>query len=118
MEGDGTLERIVLRHREGGAERTVETPAVFCMIGALPRTDWLPPEIERDEKGFVKTGHEVADSPRWNEPDRRPGAHETSRPGIFAAGDARAGSVKRVAAAVGEGGMAVEGIHDVLGTYA
>lgn len=117
MEGNPALERIVLRHRESGEERTVETPAVFCMIGATPRTDWLPPEIERDEKGFVKTGADVAGSPAWREADRRPEAQETSRPGVFAAGDARAGSVKRVAAAVGEGGTAVECIHNVLGTY-
>ena len=118
MEGNATLERIVIRHRESGEERTVETPAVFCMIGASPRTDWLPPEIVRDEKGFVKTGPEVAGALPWGDAGRRPGAHETSRPGVFAAGDARSGSVKRVAAAVGEGGMAVEGVHDVLGTYA
>lgn len=117
MSGDGTLERVEIVHRETGERRTVETPGVFCMIGALPRTDWLPAEVERDDKGFVKTGADAAHSPHWNDPGRRPAAQETSRPGVFAAGDARSGSVKRVAAAVGEGGMAVECVHDVLGTY-
>ena len=82
----------------------VETPAVFCLIGAVPRTEWLPPEIERDEQGFVKTGRDVAASPHWTAHDRQPRSQETSRPGVFAAGDVRSGSVKRVAAAVGEGG--------------
>ncbi len=87
------------------------------MIGALPCTDWLPAEIECDEKGFVKTGPAVAGSPGWKGANRSPGPLETSRPGIFAAGDVRSGSVKRCAAAVGEGGMAVAGVHVVLGTY-
>jgi thioredoxin reductase (NADPH) len=88
------------------------------MIGALPCTTWLPPEIECDEKGFIKTGHIVANSPAWKKANRSPGALETSRPGIFAAGDVRSGSVKRCAAAVGEGGMAVAEVHTVLATYA
>ena len=98
--------------------RNVPTPAIFSMIGAKPRTEWLPPEIECDEKGFVKTGHMVANAPAWKEAGRSPGPLETSHPGVFAAGDVRSGSVKRCAAAVGEGGMAVEGVHAVLGTYA
>jgi thioredoxin reductase (NADPH) len=88
------------------------------MIGAIPCTSWLPPEIERDEKGFIKTGHAVDDAPAWKAANRSPGPLETSRPGIFAAGDVRSGSVKRCAAAVGEGGTAVEGVHAVLGTFA
>jgi len=100
-----------------GEKRLVETIAVFSMIGAKPCTSWLPPEIERDEKDFVKTGAAVANSPAWQRMTRRPGTMETSRPGVFAAGDVRSGSVKRCAAAVGEGGMAVEGIHQALGTY-
>jgi thioredoxin reductase (NADPH) len=79
--------------------------------------DRLPPEIELDAKGFIKTGPMVTDSPAWKGYHRAPAAMETSRPGVFAAGDVRSGSVKRCTAAVGEGGMAVEGIHKALGTY-
>ncbi|MGI8431536.1 MAG: FAD-dependent oxidoreductase, partial [Chthoniobacterales bacterium] len=75
---------------------------------------WLPPEIERDEKGFIKTGASVAHAPAWQKSRRAPGPMETSVPGIFAAGDVRSGSVKRCAAAVGEGGMAVASVHDAL----
>ena len=78
----------------------------------------MPPEIERDEKGFVKTGNAVSGAPAWAGAGRPPSPLETSLPGIFAAGDVRSGSVKRCAAAVGEGGTAVEGVHDVLKTYA
>jgi len=92
----------------------IKTPAVFSMIGARPCTEWLPSEIERDEKGFIKTGADVAESPAWRANKRRPAPLETSLPGIFAAGDVRSGSVKRCAAAVGEGGMAVAGIHTSL----
>ena len=79
----------------------------------MPRTDWLPPEIERDDKGFVRTGPAVAHSPHWPA-QRHPFFLETSRPGVFAAGDVRAGSVKRVASAVGEGSMAVQFVHEYL----
>jgi thioredoxin reductase (NADPH) len=78
----------------------------------------LPPEIERDEKGFIKTGPAAAHAPAWKASARAPGPLETSLPGIFAAGDVRSGSVKRCAAAVGEGGMAIAGVHDALGTFA
>jgi thioredoxin reductase (NADPH) len=118
MMGHKALEAAELEHARTHERRTVQTPAIFSMIGAKPCTDWLPPEIERDEKGFIKTGHAVADSPGWKGASRSPGPLETSRPGIFAAGDVRSGSVKRCAAAVGEGGMAVAAVHEVLGTYA
>ncbi len=111
MSGGKKLEQIELENTKTGERRVVRTPAVFSMIGARPCTEWLPPEIERDEKGFVKTGAEVAEAPAWRENKRRPAPLETSLPGIFAAGDVRSGSVKRCAAAVGEGGMAVAGIH-------
>ena len=90
--------------------------AISRFIGAMPRTDWLPPEIERDAKGFVRTGLDVADSPHWPA-KRQPFLLETSRPGVFAAGDVRSGSVKRVAAAVGEGSMAVRLVHEHLETH-
>jgi thioredoxin reductase (NADPH) len=111
MSGDQKLEEVELENTKTGERRAVKTPAVFSMIGARPCTEWLPPEIERDEKGFIKTGAEVAEAPAWRENKRLPAPLETSLPGIFAAGDVRSGSVKRCAAAVGEGGMAVAGIH-------
>jgi thioredoxin reductase (NADPH) len=79
----------------------------------VPGTDWLPPEIERDPKGFIRTGVALAQSPHWTA-RRQPFLLETSRPGVFAAGDVRSGSVKRVASAVGEGAMAVQFVHEYL----
>jgi thioredoxin reductase (NADPH) len=111
MSGGKKLEQIELENTKTGEHQVVRTPAVFSMIGARPCTEWLPPEIERDEKGFVKTGADVAEAPAWRDNKRRPAPLETSLPGVFAAGDVRSGSVKRCAAAVGEGGMAVSGIH-------
>ena len=114
MVGDQKLEEIELENTKTGERRTVKTPAVFSMIGARPCTEWLPSEIERDAKGFIKTGTAVADAPAWRASKRRPASLETSLPGIFAAGDVRSGSVKRCAAAVGEGGMAVAEIQSGL----
>jgi thioredoxin reductase (NADPH) len=88
------------------------------MIGANPCTEWLPAEIERDEKGFIKTGTEVMNAPGWKENKRQPGPLETSVPNIFAAGDVRSGSVKRCAAAVGEGGMAIAGVQTAIAASA
>ena len=116
MVGAKVLQAVELENTKTRERRTVETPAVFSMIGAKPCTTWLPPEIERDEKGFIKTGHAIAGAPAWKGMSRLPGPLETSRPGIFAAGDVRSGSVKRCAAAVGEGGMAVAGVHEALGS--
>jgi thioredoxin reductase (NADPH) len=118
MKGGKNLEAVELENTKTGERRVVQTCALFSMIGAKPCTAWLPPEIERDAKGFIKTGNAVANAPKWKIMDRLPGHLETSWPGVFAAGDVRSGSVKRCAAAVGEGGMAVEGVHDVLRTYA
>jgi thioredoxin reductase (NADPH) len=111
MFGEQRLEEIELEDTQSGQRRTVRTPAVFSMIGAKPCTEWLPAEIERDNKGFVKTGVSVADAPAWRANKHQPGPLETSAPGVFAAGDVRSGSVKRCAAAVGEGGMAVAGVQ-------
>jgi thioredoxin reductase (NADPH) len=111
MSGGKKLEQIELENTKTGERRAVQTPAVFSMIGAKPCTDWLPPEIERDDRGFIKTGMSVAVAPAWQASKHQPTPLETSLPGIFAAGDVRAGSVKRCAAAVGEGGMAVAGIQ-------
>ncbi len=117
MAGGERLEAVELEDMRTGKRRTVQTCAVFSMIGAKPCTEWLPPEILRDEKGFVKTGPDVADAPAWANSKRAPDALETSRPGIFAAGDVRSGSVKRCGAAVGEGSMTLKGVHRVLRTY-
>ncbi len=111
MFGGKKLEQIELENTQTSERRTVQTPAVFSMIGAKPCTEWLPSEIERDDKGFIKTGTSVAGAPAWQSSKHQPGPLETSLPGIFAAGDVRSGSVKRCAAAVGEGGMAVAGVQ-------
>jgi thioredoxin reductase (NADPH) len=113
MSGAGHLSEVEIVNNKTGELRTIATPAVFSFIGALPRTEWLPPEIEIDAKKFVKTGHVLAESSQWN-PRRQPFFLETSRPGVFAAGDVRSGSVKRVASAVGEGAMAVQFVHEYL----
>ncbi len=117
MTGRKMLEAVELENTETHERRIVKTPAIFSMIGANPCTNWLPPQIERDEKGFIKTGPAVAHAPAWKGNARPPGPLETSLPGIFAAGDVRSGSVKRCAAAVGEGGMAVAGVHDALSIW-
>jgi thioredoxin reductase (NADPH) len=111
MLGGKKLEEIELENTRTGKRQIIRTPAVFSMIGARPGTEWLPPEIERDDKGFIKTGTSVAGAPAWQASKHQPGPLETSLPGIFAAGDVRSGSVKRCAAAVGEGGMAVADVQ-------
>jgi thioredoxin reductase (NADPH) len=111
--GTDALADVELVNTKTGAVRTVHCPAVFSFIGAVPRTDWLPTEIERDAKGFVRTGPALAKSSHWTG-QRAPLFLETSRPGVFAAGDVRSGSVKRVASAVGEGAMAVQFVHEHL----
>jgi thioredoxin reductase (NADPH) len=118
LTGNKMLEEAELENTKTGQRRVVRTPAIFSMIGAIPCTEWLPLEIERDEKGFIKTGTLVASAPAWKENKRQPSPLETSLPGIFAAGDVRSGSVKRCAAAVGEGGMAVAGVQMALAASA
>jgi len=113
MTGNSHLEAVEIVKSDNGQQRTIETPAVFSFIGAAPRTDWLPQEIERDAKGFVQTGASVAKSIHWGV-TRAPYLLETSHPGVFAAGDVRSGSVKRVASAVGEGAMSVQFVHEYL----
>jgi len=113
MNGDGHLSDVELVSNKTGEVRVIETPALFSFIGAVPRTDWLPREIERDAKQFVRTGYELAQSRHWTA-RRQPFLLETSRAGVLAAGDVRSGSVKRVASAVGEGAMAVQFVHELL----
>ncbi len=113
MDGNSHLQGVEIVNANTGQQRTVETPAVFSFIGATPRTGWLPAEIERDAKGFVRTGATLLESPYWTRA-RTPFLLEASHPGIFAAGDVRSGSVKRVASAVGEGAMSVQFVHEYL----
>jgi thioredoxin reductase (NADPH) len=115
MNGDGHLSSVEILNKTAGEKRTLATAALFSFIGATPRTDWLPSEIEKDEKHFVRTGIELGDSRQWTL-KRQPFLLETSRAGVFAAGDVRSGSVKRVASAVGEGSMAIQFVHEYLKT--
>jgi thioredoxin reductase (NADPH) len=116
LEGDGRLERIRWRGPAGSVE-THEIHHVFMMTGAVPNTAWLAGCVALDEKGFVKTGpalsREELDAARWPL-TRAPFLLETTRPGIFAVGDVRAGNIKRVASAVGEGSIAIAFVHQVL----
>ncbi len=116
--GDGHLEAISIADRRSGTEEEVPTNWLFVFIGASPRTDWLGADVARDEKGFVVTGHDLAARkivPKWSL-TRAPFALETSVPGVFAAGDVRLDSMKRVASAVGEGAMSVYLVHRYLAT--
>ena len=115
--GDHRLEGLRLRREGGGATEEVPAAALFVMIGGEPRTDWLA-GVERDDRGYILTGHDLLG------PDGRPAVWplsrpplllETSIPGVFAAGDVRHRSVKRVASAVGEGAVAVQLVHQFLG---
>jgi len=106
------LESVTLRDLDSGAE-TVEPGVLFVLIGSEPRTDWAAGALARDRWGFLLTGERLLEddvAPRWPL-ERPPALLETSTPGVFAAGDVRAGSVKRVASAVGEGALAVTLVH-------
>jgi thioredoxin reductase (NADPH) len=120
-DGPGRLTHITVRNLEDGTEATVAAQALFVMIGATPHAEWLPETIARDKDGFVLTGSDLTASDSgaggggllWA-PERPPYPLETSLPGVFAVGDVRRGSVKRVAAAVGEGAIAVRYLHEYL----
>ena len=121
--GDGHLEVLTLRDRATGEQEEVPATWLFIFIGAMPRTDWLAGVVRRDDHGFVVTGQDLVsgiDPPdstpaQWTA-DRPPYALETSLPGVFAAGDVRLDSMKRVASAVGEGAMSVHFVHGYLAT--
>lgn len=112
--GRGRLETLQLRDVGQATVRDVAADALFVLIGSEPRTDWLPPDVERDPWGFVVTGPDLLRDgkppPGWPL-EREPMLLETSLPGIFAAGDVRFRSVKRVASAVGEGAVAIQLVH-------
>jgi thioredoxin reductase (NADPH) len=113
--GEGRLEHLVLKDLESERTETVPAAALFVLIGAEPRTGWLPKEIVRDQQGYVVTGPDLLRDgrPPWGWPlGRPPLPMETSMPGVFAAGDVRYGSVKRVASAVGAGANAVQSVHE------
>jgi thioredoxin reductase (NADPH) len=115
--GDGRLEELVLRESSTGETRSVAAAALFVLIGAQPHTAWLPESIQRDQHGFVCTGNDVdpaSTTASGGGKPRSPLPLETSMPGVFAAGDVRHGSVKRVASAVGEGGVSIRSIHQYL----
>lgn len=113
LHGGSSLESIDVLDKTTGATTRKDAAVVFVMIGADAVTGWMPPEIARDTHGFILTGPDAASTPQWTL-ERRPFALETSAPGVFAIGDVRSGSVKRVAAGVGEGGMAVAFVHQYL----
>jgi len=117
VEGEGHVERVALRSLDDGACQVEEADAMFVFIGTRPRSEWLPPNVLRDDKGFVLTGRDLmaaeAYARVWKEP-REPLPLETSVPGVFAAGDVRAGAMNRVASAVGEGSMMVRLAHEYL----
>ena len=108
--GSGHLESIATRHELTGKTVERSADALFVFIGADAETDWLPAGLERDARGYVRTGRDIE---RWPQA-RPPFSLETSVPGIFAAGDVRSASVKRVASSVGEGSMVIAFIHEYL----
>jgi thioredoxin reductase (NADPH) len=116
--GEDRIEGVVVEDNRSGARRTLGARALFVFIGAEANTGWLKGAIELDERGFVLTGGElsrsVLEGPAWQELSREPYLLETGLPGVFAAGDVRSGSIKRVASAVGEGAMAVRLVHQYL----
>ncbi len=109
--GDGRLEHLVLQKGTDGDQETVAADGLFVLIGARPHTEWLPDEIARDRHGFLLTGEDLTDDHQL-QLDWRPFSLETSMPGVFAVGDVRHGSVKRVASAVGEGSIAIQLVHN------
>ncbi|MCU0523770.1 MAG: FAD-dependent oxidoreductase [Elainella sp. Prado103] len=117
VEGESSLERIVIADSATGTEEIVPAKSLFIFIGAMPKTDWLDHLVERDQQGFILTGMDLLQTrsrPKgWNL-DRPPFLLESSVPGVFVAGDVRFGSVKRVASGVGEGAIAVQFIHRYL----
>jgi thioredoxin reductase (NADPH) len=116
--GEERLEGIIVEDNRSGARRMLRARALFVFIGAGANTGWLQGTVELDERGFVLTGgalnRSVQEGDDWQERSREPFLLETSMPGVFAAGDVRSGSVKRVASAVGEGSMAVRLVHQHL----
>ena len=118
LEGEDRLERVVVEDNRSGARRTLGARGLFVFIGAKANTGWLRGAVELDERGFVLAGGALDASALegnvWQGLSREPYRLETSMPGVFAAGDVRSGSIKRVASAVGEGSMTVSLVHQYL----
>ncbi len=115
--GDQRLEELVIQDSASGETLSVPAHGLFVLIGAQPHTEWLPASIRRDPQGFILTGQDLSDGGDQSEgapPQRSPYLLETSMPGVFAVADVRHGSVKRVASAVGEGGIAIQLVHQYL----
>lgn len=113
--GDARLHSLVLEHAVTGERTEIPADGLFIMIGAVPKTDWLPSPIVRDHGGYIVTGQDLLDWPTAPWPlDRRPMPYETALPGVFAVGDVRSGSLKRVASAVGEGSVVVSQVLQYL----
>jgi thioredoxin reductase (NADPH) len=110
--GDDRLERVLVENTHDGRREELAAAAMFVLIGAAPRTEWLADAVQRDPAGYVQTGGDVSPA-RWPL-ERPPMLLESSLPGVFAVGDVRHGSVKRVAAAVGEGAVAIGSVHAYL----
>ncbi len=119
LAGDTHLEEITLEHTTTGARRTLGCGGLFCFIGAIPATAWLGERVSLDRNGFVLTDRSLSDNHvnRDAFADREPLPFETSLPGVFAVGDVRLGSMKRVAAAVGDGSSAVRSVHQYLALH-
>ena len=114
--GTGTLEALVLEDLDSGTRETVPADALFAMIGSVPQTDYLGDQVRRDHWGFILTGSDLTEDATEGHEGRAPLMFETSLPGVFAIGDVRHGSVKRVASAVGAGAMVVAMVHEYLAT--
>jgi thioredoxin reductase (NADPH) len=117
VKGENSLEALVIKNAQTGELETVPANSLFIFIGAVPRTEWLDGQIERDDKGFILTGPDLpnySDRPKGWTLERDPFLLETNIPGIFAVGDVRCGSIKRVASSVGEGSICVQFVHRYL----
>jgi thioredoxin reductase (NADPH) len=117
MSGNGRLEEIEIQNIENGASERVKTRSVFIFIGAKPCTDWMQLDLIRNDKGFIETGRDLLRFENFKKKwklDREPFLLESSMPGIFAAGDVRAGAMNRIASAVGEGAMSIKFVHEYL----
>jgi thioredoxin reductase (NADPH) len=119
LHGHERLTGLTARQNGGRPDATLTVEALFCFIGAVPSSSWLTGTVALDDDGFVRTDRDLGPAdlgPAWSTLGRAPLPFETSAPGVFAAGDVRSGSMKRVAAAVGEGSAAVRSVHQYLAT--